>query len=102
MTWNTLEYVLRMAPPPKRGMCQVTPSEGISLEVLFTVNCSGFSSDFHGLTYSFYLDPGEYPRNKHGELIKLSDLFCTGAYRIGYLLVNFWKYQDVFYLVFML
>ena len=81
MTWIPLEYILRMEPPPKGVKCQVTPSEGNSLEVLFTVNCSGFSSDFE-LTYAFYLDPGEYPRHKHGEYIKPIDLFCTGAYRI--------------------
>jgi len=66
-------HVLQMATPPKLGKCQVTPSEGISLQDLFSVKCSAFSSVVTVLIYSFYLDPGEYATNTHGELIKLSE-----------------------------
>ena len=68
-------YVLQMASPPKLGKCQVIPSEGISMEDLFSVKCSAFSSAVTVLIYSFYLDPEQYATNTHGELINISEFF---------------------------
>jgi len=65
-----MSYFLQVAPQPKLGTCKVTPSEGNSLEIMFTVKCISFADE--DVIYSFYIDPREYDTFKHGELVKLT------------------------------
>lgn len=60
--------ILQMATPPTLGTCFVAPAEGVFLQDMFSVNCSGFDDPTALLTYMFYMDPGEYTTNIHGEL----------------------------------
>ena len=58
-TLNT-SYALHTATPPTLGTCSVTPTRGIFMQDKFAVNCSGFRDPSPPLTYTFYVDPGEY------------------------------------------
>ena len=68
-------YVLRTANMPSLS-CQVMPSEGISLEVLFTFNCSRISVSGRRFYYSFYIDPGKYGSRSEGELVNTFQCTC--------------------------
>ncbi|KAI0235475.1 hypothetical protein LSAT2_013999, partial [Lamellibrachia satsuma] len=61
--------ILQMATPPTLGTCFVAPAEGVFLQDMFSVNCSGFDDPTALLTYMFYMDPGEYTTNIHGLLL---------------------------------
>ena len=45
------------------------PTEGVFLQDMFSVNCSGFGDKSNPLTYMFYMDPGNDSTSKHGETI---------------------------------
>ena len=60
-------YIIDTAKPPKLGKCNVNPTEGVFLQDMFSVNCSGFRDKSNPLTYMFYMDPGHDTTSIHGE-----------------------------------
>ena len=66
LRWHSY-YVIVTANLPMLGKCDVEPTEGIFLQDVFSVNCSGFSSESNPLTYMFYMDPGNDTISTHGE-----------------------------------
>ena len=67
--WNA-SYNILTANPPTVGKCDVKPPEGIFLQDMFSVNCSGFSDKSNPLSYMFYLDPGKDTTNINGEHVE--------------------------------
>ena len=69
LRWNS-SYIVRTASPPTLGKCDVEPTEGVFLQDMFSVNCSGFGDKSNPLTYMFYMDPGNESTSKHGEAVE--------------------------------
>ena len=65
--------IVQMATPPTLGTCIVTPTEGIFMQDMFSVNCSWFYDPTAPLTYMFYMDPDEYTTTVHGEFSRSDD-----------------------------
>ncbi|KAI0215636.1 hypothetical protein LSAT2_032304 [Lamellibrachia satsuma] len=64
-------YVLHMARPPRGGLCQVVPQEGVVMTDLFNVTCVKFFDPSVPLNYLFYLNP-DSSTGKKGQLLHMS------------------------------
>lgn len=50
----TASFYFTVNTPPRNGHCQVTPTQGVALNTIFTFNCYNWIDDHQPIAYSFW------------------------------------------------